>query len=286
MLLLSPAYAKSHHHHNNPQYHSSSGSSSTPVYLVGKETKIDEVRYPDCKDHYAVQETTTSLYSDGSKRVYSNSTVYNSDGSVLITDCRDVKHIMYDDNHYFIVSKQKNYEIIDDKAQPLTIRQYSKIQEVAPNRLLVKYNKRYGIIDLNEQTIVPIKYQKFDEISHNIFLTKLNKYYGIVDVNNRIIIDNDCDKIKPLFDTFVVKKADKYGLLDLNANTILNTEFDKIGKLGEYITVKKNGKYQVYDYAGRLLAPNQYKKLRLNRNHLQGYINRWVDVPVEVNLYK
>jgi hypothetical protein len=254
--------------------------------MVGKETKIEEVRYPDCKEHYVVQETTTSLYSDGSKRTYANNNIYNSDGSVLISNCSDVKHVMYDDKHYFIVKRDKNYEIIDDKAQPVTIRQYSKIQELDKNRLLVKYNKRYGIIDLSEQTIVPIKYQKFDEISHNIFLTKLGKYYGIVDVNNRIIIDNDCDRIKPLFDTFVVKKGDKYGLLDLNTNTILKTEYDKIGKIGEYITVKKNRKYQVYDYSGKLLAPNQYKRLRLNRNHLQGYINRWVDVLVEVNLYK
>ena len=281
LLLLSPAYAKSsHYHHNmNNSVHHSHDSSSHPVYLLSKDTKVDTVKYPDCNDHYELQEITTSSYSDGSKRVYTNSTVYNSDGSTLISDCRSVKHIIYDDKHYFIVNRN-GYEILNDKAEPVTVRKYSKIQEVDKNRLLVKYNKRFGIIDLQEQTIVPIKYQRLNEIANNIFLTKLNRYYGIVDVNNKTILENDCDKIKPLYDTFVVKKYNKYGLLDLNANILLNIEYDKISKLGEYIIVKKNKKYQVYDYTGKLLSPNQYKKLRLKRNRLQGYINRWTDVPM------
>ena len=277
LFLYSAAYASPHHsQHNN--YHNqsshSSSSSSTPVYLVKKETNIDKVKFKDCEDHYAMQETIIDYYSDGSKRTYTNSTVYKSDGTILVSDCRKIEHLVYEDKHYFIVYKQKGAQLLDNNAESITIRKYSSIQSILPNRLLVKYNKKYGIIDLTEKVIVPIKYQHLEQIGFDKFIAKLNGYYGIIDVNNNIILDCDCDKIKPLFDTYVVKRYDKYGLYDINANKIADINNDKIEKEGEYILVKKNNKYSIYDYAGRLLTDIKYKKVRLKRNHLQGLNNK------------
>ena len=277
LFVFSPfVLASSHHSHNSHNHshhnncHHSSGGNSTPVYLVNKEVKQEEVKFQDCNEHYAIQVTTTDLFSDGSKRIYTNNTVYNTDGSVLISDCSSVKHIIYENKHYFIVYKQKGYQILDNNAKAITVRKYSKMQELSSNRFLVKYNKHYGIIDLHEQTIVPVKYKKLERISYDRFITKLNGYHGIIDINNNIILDNDCDKIKPILDTYVVKRYDKYGLYDINANKILDIENDKISKLGDYILVKKNNRYMIYDYSGKSVNENKYKKVRLKRNHLYG----------------
>ena len=257
--------------HNNYPNHSSHGSSSNSVYIINRETRQDEIKFPDCNEHYVLQETIINHYSDGTKKTYTNSSLYNSDGSLIVSDCSEIKHIIYKNKHYFIITNQKGTQILNSQAKKITTRKYSSINEIAENRLLVRYDKRYGVIDLDENIIIPIKYQGLEENGHNILIAKLNGYYGIVDINNNTLIDCDCEKIKTLFDTIIIKRYNKYGLTDLNGKIILGIEYDKIDKLGEYITVKNNNKYKIYDYSGKLITEKQYKKFKLKRNHLFGF---------------
>jgi len=270
----------SHGHSYNHTHHSGSSSSSTPVYLINKDSRTDEVKFPNCNKHYAITETTTNYYSDGTRRIFSNSTIYNSDGTVLISGCNSVKHIISDTKHYFIINKNKSYKIIDENAKILTTRKYTRMEEIEPNRILVKFDKKYGIIDLEENTIVPIKYKSFESKGHGIFLTKLNGYYGITDINNNTLVKNDCEKIKQVSDLFILKRYHKYGLADKTGKIILNPDYDKIKELGEYILVKKNGQYGIWNSDGENIAEIQYKSIKLHRNTLKGLTNRnvWIEI--------
>ena len=255
-------------HHNN--HHSSSGNSSNPVYLIKKDFETKEVKFPNCDRHYVISEITTDYFSDGSKRIYTNSTVYNTDGTVLISDCQSVKHTIYEDKHFFIIRQNRGYKILNDDGETISTKNYSYMEEIIPNRIKVRYDKKYGVIDLNEKVIIPIKYQSLENYGNKIFLSKLNRYYGIIDIENNILVENDCDKIKPAYDTFIIKRYDKYGLADTNGHLVLNIQYDKIKKLGEYIIIKKNIRYGVLDSYGKIISEPQYKKIKLERNHLIG----------------
>ena len=261
----SHAHAGHHGHHHS---HGSS-SSSQSVYVIGKDYSKTEQKFQNCSKHYMVVETITYLYSDGSRRKFLNHTVYNSDGTVLAADCRSVNHIIYNNNHYFIISKNGSF-IIDDKGNRITQKTYSSIREFKPNRLIVKRDKKYGIIDLKENIIVPIKYQKFNIDGKGIFITKLNGYWGILDSENQILVDNDCEKIKSLHDTILLKRYGKYGLADLNGKIIFDIKYDKIKKLSEYILVREGKKYFILDSDGEKINDFSYKKIKLKRNTLYG----------------
>ena len=179
---------------------------SCPIYLVDKDYIQQELVFNNCNSHYAIKETVVYFYSNGTRRSYTNCTIYNTDGSIVETDCNSVKHIMFNNKHYFIVYKNKSYSIIDAKGTYLTTKNYKKMQEVAPNRLLVKLGKNYGIINIEEQTIVPIKYKEFEQVEKNLFKTKLNGYWGIIDSNNNILVKNEHDKISQLHETYLLKK--------------------------------------------------------------------------------
>lgn len=243
-------------------------------YLVHKDYYQEEFKFPNCDKHSILKETTVYYYSNGTRNYYTTNTIFNSDGSILESGCSNVKHYIHDKKHYFTYYKNKKYQILDENGELLTVKKYKKMNEVAPNKLLVKLDKKFGIIDLNEKIIVPIKYKKFEQIGQNIFLTKLNGYYGICDNSNQILVKNENDKISALYDTFVIKKYDKYGLADKNGKIILPTDNDSIKKLGEYILVKKERKYGVLDSFGKIIADIKYNKIRLNRNTLEGYIDK------------
>lgn len=271
--------------HNCPHYnhyshnHSSNGNNS--VYLVDTRANKEEQKFPNCENHYMITETITHYYSDGTRRTIANSTIYNKDGSVLVENCRSVKHILFNKEHYFIVYKDKSYQILDTTGKRITSNNYSKMEEIAPNRLLVKKDKKFGIIDLHQNTIVPAKYQEFEKIGGNdIYITKLNHYWGVLDIDNNILIENDCDKIKPLYDTLLIKRYNKYGLADLTGNIILEINNDKITKLGEYILAKKDKKYAIYDYEGKKISDYKYKQVKLERNKLKGlkYNDIWEEL--------
>lgn len=269
-------------HHNHPHHSSGSSSSSNQVYLINTEHKTYEQKFLNCKDHYAITETTTNYYSNGTKNVFSNSTIYNADGSVLEADCLSVTHLIYDNKHYFIINKKgKGYQIIDSGAKVLTTRKYTKMTEIENGKILVRYDKKYGIIDINEKTIVPIKYQQMEVLKQNVFLTKLNGYYGVLDIDNNVLIPNDCDRIKRVNDVLIIKRYDKYGLANTDGSIIYDIKYEKIKRLGEYILIKQNKKYGVYNPETKEQSRIMYKKVKLDRNHLNGLVGEGTTVEVE-----
>lgn len=269
-----------HHSHHNHSYHSSSGSN--PIYIIGQDYKKTEQRFPNCNEHYIEVETYTYRYSDGSRRVYNNCTVYNADGTVIAADCISAKHLIYEKKHFFIIYKN-GYYLIDSEGNRLTNNSYSKMDEFKPNRLIVRRNKKYGIIDLKENVIVPIKYQKFIVDGNGVFITKLNGYWGIVDSDNRILVENDCEKIKSLQSTILLKRYNKYGLTDLNGKIIYDIKYDKIKNLGEYILVREGKKYFILDSDGERINDFSYKRIKLERNSLYGLGDdkKWIKINVK-----
>ena len=259
----------SHSHHGHNHSHHGSSSSSQPVYLVKQDYSKTEQKFSNCDKHYMTVETVTYHYSDGTKKVQTNCTIFNADGSVIESDCSGVKHIIYNNNHYFIVRKGGCY-LIDGSGNKLTKRNYSKMEEFKPNRLIVKYNKKYGIIDLEEKPVVPIKYQKFITEGNGIFITKLNGYWGIIDSENNVLVKNECEKIKPLSETILLKRYGKYGLCDLDGKMLFDIQYDKIKTKGEYIIVKNGKKYFVLNSDGERINDFSYKKIKLERNTLYG----------------
>lgn len=262
-LIPNSADARCHGH-----YH----YSSTPVYVVGSDYFENEQNFANCDLHYLLTRTTVNFYSNGARRSYYSYDVYNKDGSVLLADCSNVQHLIYNNQHYFLFRKNGKYFIANSKGDVFAKRDYTKMYAFSEGKILVRVNKKYGVIDLQENVIVPIKYKSFENIGEDLYLTKLNGYYGLMNSNGEILLKNEYEKIKPLYDTFVLKKYGKYGLTDIYGNLILSAEYDKIKKLGEYIIVEKDNLYRVYSSSGELLSDKEYKKIRLERNTLEGKI--------------
>ena len=274
ILLLnssSSVYARCHGH-----YH----YCSTPVYVVRSDYFENEGSFANCNEHYFLTKTTINHYSNGTRRTFNNYTVLDKNETIILTDCTDLKHMVYNKKHYFLVRKGGVYQIYDAKGNLKTIRNYSKMADVEPNRILVKYDKKYGIIDLEENIIVPMKYKSFEKINKNLYLTKLNGYWGMTDSSNKTILPNEYDKIKRLYDTYKLKKEGLFGLADINGKIIVSADSDSIKKLGEYILVKKGKAYRVFDATGKELNNTIYKKVRLERNVLEGKLidNTWVKI--------
>ncbi len=280
--MINVSYARSYHGHHSGHYYSSRSSSGNNIYVVSRDYTKTEQKFPNCNTHYMTVETVTFHYSDGSRRRFNNCTVYNSDGIVIESGCSSVKHILFENKHYFIICKGNCY-LTDGEGNKISKRTYSWINEIKPNRLIVKYNKKYGIIDLKDNVIVPIKYQKFIIDGNGIFITKLNGYWGILDSENNILVENDCDKIKSLHDTILIKRYHKYGLTDLDGKTIFDIKYDKIKKLGEYILVRENNRYFVLNSDGERINDFVYKKIKLKRNSLYGLSENGIWTKIEKN---
>ena len=248
--------------------------SSSCVYLVGKDFTQSEEKFLDCDKHFVVKDITTYLYSNGTRRTQVSATIYNMDGSVLESGCSDVEHYIHENLHYFSFYKNRKYQVIDEKGLIYTVKNYKKMKEIAPNKLLVKLDKLFGVIDLHENTIIPIKYKSFEQIGQDLYLTKLNGYFGMINSSNKVLIKNEYDKIKPLYETYVLKRKDQYGLTDKNGKVLLPPIYNKIKKCGEYIIVQKGKYYGVFDATGGQLFPFIYKDIRLERNTLQGKTNQ------------
>ena len=265
------------HHHHRGSIHASYYSS--PTYLIRSDYSESEQAFKDCNDHYLITKTTVNYYSNGTRRIYNSYSVYNSNGTVIIPAASDIKHSLYQNKHYFLVRLNGKYQIMDSNGNLLSKRNYTKMKEISPNRLLVKVDKKFGIIDLGENKIVPIKYKKFEPVSSDLFITKLNGYYGMVDSSNNILLKNEYDKIKRTYDTYILKRDGEFGLADINGKIILPANNDKIKKLGEYILVEKDNFYDVYDSDGNKLNKIPYKKIRLERNVLEGKIHKkWEEI--------
>ena len=265
-----PNRSNYHHHH----------SSSSSNYIIKSDYIRDEHNFANCDEHSVIKETTINYYSNGNKRAYSYYTILNNDKTVLESDCTDVKHTIYENKHYIIYKKGKYYRIIDGEGNVISMRNYTKLQELTPNRFLAKINKKYGIIDPNENIIVPIKYKSIEQVQKDLFITNLNGYYGMMDSSNNIFIKNDYDKITSLYDTYILKRIGNYGLADKNAKIIYVPKYDKIKALGEYILIKKDNKYGVLDANGNKITEIKYKKIKLDRNILKGKnkLNIWEEI--------
>ena len=263
-----------------PHRHHSSSSS----YLIRTDSFFQEHKFSDCDEHKMTSETIVSYYSDGRRYSHTYYTLMNKDGSIIQDNCTNASHLVYKKNHYFIYRKNKKYNLMRADGEVISSRKYTSMKEIAPNRLLVRADKKYGIIDLDENTISPLKYKEIDEVSKNLFITKLNGYYGMMDSSNNILIKNEYDKIKPLYDTYILKKFGDFGLANKNGEVILEPVYDKIKSLGEYILVKQGKYYQVYDSAGKLLSDKYYKKIKLSRNTLEGKQNNGKWSKIEINL--
>ena len=255
-------------------------------YVTYKDYFQDELVFNGCDKHSVLKETTVYYYSNGTRRSYITNTIFNKDGSILASGCSDVKHLIYNKKHYFTFYKNKKYQIISEDGNLLSVKNYKEMQEISPNRLLVKLDKKWGIINLQERIIVPIKYKKFEQINNNLFLTKINGYYGMIDASNKILVRNEHEKIKPLYNTYLLKKEGKYGLTNNKGGVILDTEYDKIKKLGEYIIAKKDGKFLVLDTDGNFVKNEVFKKIKFERNtlELQREDKTWITIHQEENM--
>ena len=166
-------------------------SCSSHYYLTHTDYYEEEQTFADCDKHSMLKQTTVYFYSNGTRRTQSLCTIFNKDGSVLISGCSNVQHLIHNKKHYFTFYQNKKYQIIDEFGNFISVNNYKQMQEIAPNRLLVKLDKKYGVIDLNNNIITPIKYKEFKQIGPNLFLTKLNGYYGMTDNSNNIFIKNE-----------------------------------------------------------------------------------------------
>lgn len=264
IVLITSLNLKVFAHH----YHGS--NSSRPVYLIQKDYSKNEYKFQNCTKHSLIKETTVYFYSNGTRNVYNNYTVTNSDGSLLLTDCSKINHIIYNNKHYFIFYKNKKYQLIDETGNLITVKKYSKMEEITPNRILVCFDKKYGIIDLEENTIIPIKYNSLTLIDKNIFLTKQNGYFGLIDTNNKVILPNEYDKIKILPEIFIIKKEGYWGFTNEKGKVLLPTEYNSIEVKGEYVIAKKNNTYEIFCQSGNKITNTSYKKIKLERNSLYG----------------
>lgn len=281
LFLCTPIVQASHHHSRCAHHYRGSHSSSSTPYIVSRDYKTTEQRFSNCDKHYAITETITYFYNDGRRVVYNNSTIYKKDGTLIQENCLSVKHLIYENKHYFIVRQpNRGYKVINEDGEALTTKIYSGMNEIIPNRLLVKYKKKYGIIDLNENIVAPIKYQKVFRVEETVYITKLNGYYGVLDAEGNVLIKNEYDKIKLINDSLMLKKYGKYGIADTYGKILFDTEYDKIKKLGEYILLKKDNQYIALDSDGTRLSDFKYKKIKLERNSLKGLTkdNTWDNI--------
>lgn len=273
LLLIFSNFAQAH---PNCAYH----NCSRPDYLVNSEHLREEQNFPNCKEHIKVTDTYVDVYSRGGQSTYVRYTAKTKDGNVIIDRCRKIEHSIYKGNHYFIVNKNRKYGIIKSNGEYITTKDYSYLEEIAPNRILANINKKYGVIDYSEKVIVPIKYKEFEKVGKDLYITKLNGYYGMMNSSNVVFIKNQYEKITPMYNTFLIKSDGKYGLANAEAKIILEPIYDKISTLGEYILVKSDKQYQIYDSNGKLLSDKYYSKVSLKKNVLKGKLaeNEWVDV--------
>ena len=282
-----PAHNHAHHGYNH-NHSSGHDSSSTPVVLTSTKHEVNEIKFPNCDEHYAIREITTEFYSNGTKKIYTNYTVYDSEGAVLAENCKSLEHIIYKGKHYFVLGNTNGYQLTDGDIEPITTKKYSKMKELKENRLLVKYNDnsglfskgKYGVIDLEENIIIPTKYEELDYQNNGVFISKLNGYYGIIDTDNNELVKNDCDSIKNIHNLLLLKKYGKYGLATREGSVLLGTNYDKIKKLGEYISVKKNDKLGIWDANGNNISEIVYTAVKLDRNTLFGKTRNgsWVEI--------
>jgi len=257
-------------------YQAHAHCSHSQVYIIGKDFYEEEISFANCDKHYMLKQTTIYYYSNGTRRNYITYTLLNDDNAILEENCKDAKHYINNNEHYFTFYKYKKYNIMNEDGEITSVKEYKELEELKNDKFIVKLNKKYGIIDYKENTIVPIKYKKFKKIGQDLFLTQLNGYWGIIDSSNKISVFNEYDKINNIHNCYLLKKEGKFGLADKNGNIILEAKNEKISKLGEFILVKNKAGEDILTSDGAKINQKPYKKIQLNRNTLEGYTDkRW-----------
>ena len=100
-------YRSSYHYHHNS------------VYIVNREYFEDTQYFPDCKDHSLIAQTTVYYYSDGSRRSYTYYSILKEDGTILDSGLSEVRHVIQNKKHYFLVRKNGKYKILDSNGVQL-----------------------------------------------------------------------------------------------------------------------------------------------------------------------
>jgi len=267
MLISSESSVSAHHcgHHS---------------YITFRDYYQEEINFHNCNKHYGLKETIVYYYSNGSRYTYTFSTIFNSDGTIIESGCKNLKHYIYNGKHYFTFYKNKKYNIIDENGKYLSLKKYKQMQEIEENKLLVKLDKKYGIIDLDEKIIVPIKYKSIEKIGENLYLTKLNGYFGMLNSSNKILLKNEYDKISSIYNCYKLKRAGKFGLANSKGELLFIANCNQIKKLGEYIVIKRGKEYGVLDLDGNIIAEIKYRDIKLERNtlKLQDFDKNWINI--------
>jgi len=210
-----------------------------PVTVINKDITVKETNFSNCLEHFLIQETATTYYSDGTSKSDSIYSVTDYNGIPIASNCLSIKHFIYNNVHYLLlreaVSKYKIINAADGESNFDII--YSDLSVISDNRLLAKLDGKYGIINFDNEEILPITYQSIKKLNVRLYRIKQNGCFGIV-------------------------KAD--GTVVLPANN------DKISALGEYYRFKKNDKFGVVDRYGNIIAPAIYKKVKIDKNRLTG----------------
>lgn len=251
--------------------------------VVTTETQYD-TPISGCNRHYLGVHEITTTYSPNDVRVTRLYTVYNADGSVIISNCKNAQHLIKDSNHYFLINNNK---IIDEAGNSVTGQTYASAYIIAADRIKVSKNISFmksgqGIIDFGGKEVVPVIYQqiKQSKINNNLYITKKDGYYGLLDLNNNILLKNEYDNVKELQNTYILKKYSLYGLADINGNVILPADNEKIERLGgEYIKVKKYGKWGIFDRNGNRITSTIYQDVKIQRDTIYGKKNdNWIKI--------
>lgn len=275
-LFISTVNIKALAHCHHSHYYS-----QPPRMLIGKTYYQNEFTFNNCNEHFLYKETVVYHYSDGSKNYFYNYGIINKDKTFLIENCSDIQHIIFNNEHYFLIKKNGYYNIIDKNGVLLTQNKYKTMTRLDNNTILVKSNnKRFGIIDIKGNEIIPIKYHSFEQIKKDLFITKLNGYYGLINTTTNKRLKNEYDKIKPLQNTLLLKKYDKYGLANNKGEVILPTIYNKIEQLEQFILIKEKSQISILNNAGKKITDKTYKKIRINRNTLEGLTNdkKWIKI--------
>ena len=101
-----------HPRHYNNHLHHYSGCSSNCVYIIESNNFQEEKSFKNCTNHTLLVNGTTNYYSNGAIRTHYSYSVLNQDKTPLISNCSDIKHIIYNKKHYFIAKQNKYYKII------------------------------------------------------------------------------------------------------------------------------------------------------------------------------
>ena len=70
-------------------------------YVTYKDYFQEEQSFVNCDKHYILKETSVYYYSNGTRRSYIVQTIFNQDGSVLVSGCSEVKHFVYNKYNFF-----------------------------------------------------------------------------------------------------------------------------------------------------------------------------------------